>query len=205
MNNMFLKTKKSIINQKKKYLFFTILSLIGIISGFLFIYFISKTDKLLVHDEINLFLNSVKDNNLNYGTTLLNSIVSNLLYFIFIWILGISIIGIPIILFLIFLKSFIFGFSISSIINVLGIKGILVALFYQLPHNLVLLVLFVLISFYAVNFSIKLFRMLFFKENINLSFYFKKYNLILFICILISIGCSLIEVFLVPYLINLFL
>jgi len=68
-----------------------------------------------------------------------------------------------------------------------------------------ILVLFILICFYAINFSIRLFRVLFLKENINLNPYFKRYNLVLGICVLVMVVCSLFEVFISPILINLLL
>lgn len=205
MNKVIAKAKKNITSQKKKYIFLAFMALIGLLSGVLFIFFISKTDKSLVNEELSLFFTNLKDNHLNYVSSLINSISANILYFIIIWILGISIIGIPIIIFLLFLKGFIFGFSISSIIAKFGIKGIFLSFFYQFPHGLVMLILFILISFYAINFSVRLFRMLFLKENINLNPYFKRYNQVMGICILVSIMCSLFEVFIAPILMNLFL
>lgn len=205
MNQVIVKAKKNITSQKKKYLFLMVITLIGIISGILFIYFISKTDKSFVFNELESFLNNIKENNLNYSSSLLNSILSNFLYFLIFWILGISIIGIPIIIFLLFLKGFIFGFSISSMISKFGIKGIFLSFGYHFPHNFIMLILYILISFYAISFSIRLFRILFLKENINLAPYFKRYNKVLVICILCSIICSLLEIFLAPVLMNLFL
>lgn len=205
MNKILNKAKSNVINQKKKYLFLSVIMLIGIISGVLFIFFVSKEDKLQVKEQLELFLVNIKNKNLNNFSSLINSLLSNGLYIVSFWILGISIIGIPIIVFLLFLKSFIFGFSIASIIYNYGFKGIMLAIVYQIPHNLVYLVLLLLLSFYAINFSIKLFRVLFLKENISLSLYFKRYNKILLVCIVCSIVCSIFEIFVTPVLINLFL
>lgn len=205
MNKIINKAKSNVINQKKKYLFLSVIMLIGIISGILFIFFVSKEDKLQVKEQLDLFLTNIKNRNLNNVSSLINSLLSNSLYIVSFWILGISIIGIPIIVFLLFLKSFIFGFSIASIIYNYGFKGIMLAIVYQVPHNLIYLVLLLLLSFYAINFSIKLFRVLFLKENITLSIYFKRYNKILFVCIVCSIICSVFEIFVTPVLINLFL
>ena len=54
-----------------------------------------------------MFFNNIKDNKLNYIDTLKNSIISNMSLIIVIWLLGISIIGVPIITFLYFCKSFV--------------------------------------------------------------------------------------------------
>ncbi len=205
MNKAITKSMKNIAAQKKKYLFLIVITLIGILSGIIFIFFISKADKLLIKDELNSFLLNIKNNNLDYYSSFFQSFSSNFIYLIIIWLLGISIIGIPIIIFLLFFKGFIFGFGISSMISNFGLKGIGLSLGYQLPHLLIMLLIFLLISFYAINFSVKLFRILFLKDNINLSPYFKKYIQILIISLVFSLICSIMETFLSPILINLFL
>jgi len=95
--------------------------------------------------------------------------------------------------------------NISSIIYNYGFKGILLSISYQLPHNLFILLFLLLVSFYSINFSIRLFRILFFKDKIDLNNHFKKYNWVFGISLLGMIVCSLLEVFLVPITINLFL
>ncbi len=205
MNKVINKTKTNIINQKKKYLFLTVIMLIGIISGIVFIFFISKQDKLLVKQELEMFFSNIQSKKLNYLSSFYNSISSNLIYLLVIWILGISIIGIPIVIFLLFFKGFILGFSLSSIIVNKGFKGILIALTYQFPHHILSLILFLLIGFYAINFSSRLFKVLFLKENINLVQTFKRYNQIAIICIVGLFISSILEVFVAPFLMNFFL
>lgn len=205
MNKAITKSMKNIATQKKKYLFLIVITLIGILSGIIFIFFISNADKLLIKDELNTFLLNIKNNNLDYYSSFFQSFSSSFIYLIIIWLLGISIIGIPIIIFLLFFKGFIFGFGISSMISNFGLKGIGLSLGYQSPHLLIMLLIFLLISFYAINFSVKLFRILFLKDNINLSPYFKKYIQILIISLVFSLICSIMETFLSPILINLFL
>ena len=205
MNKVVKKAKNSIIIQKKKYLFLITIMCVGVISGMAFIFFISKGDKSLVKQELELFLSTIKDAKINYVSSLFNSISSNLLYLIIIWLLGISIIGIPIIIFLLFLKGFIFGFSTSSIVSIYGLKGLLLSFATQFPHSIILLITFLLIGFYAINFSIHLFQILFFKKDLNLSLYFKRYNQITLLSFIIIIICGLIETFFIPFLVKFFL
>lgn len=196
---------KSITNQKKKYLFLSVMILVGMISGIIFIFFISKGDKSLVKQELEIFFTNIHTKKLNYISSLINSISTNLIYLFGIWLLGISIIGIPIVLFLLFLKGFILGFSISSIIYNYGIKGFLISIGYIFPHHILLLVMLLLMGFYAINFSARLFKVLFLKETINLSQVFKRYNQITGICIIGILISSILEIFLAPFLMNLFL
>lgn len=197
--------KDKLLSQKKKYLFLLIIMLVGFIVGILFLFFISKDDKTILVNEINSFFNNVKENNLITSKTLINSLSSNILSISLVWLLGISIIGIPFIIFFLFFKTFVLGFSISSIIYNYGFKGILLAFSYIFPHQLIYLVIWLLLSFYALSFCIKLGKVLFLKKNINLRDNFLRYIKIGLICLIGSLLCSLIEVFVTPHFINLFI
>ena len=205
MNKVIMKAKNNVVNQKRKYLFLATIMSIGIISGIIFIFFISKEDKSLVKQELDIFFTTIKDGKFIYTNSIINSIGNNLLYLVIIWVLGISIVGIPIIVFLLFLKGFIFGFSISSVVVNYGLKGLIMGIITQFPHNVILLITFILIGFYAINFSIHLFQVLFFKKDLNLSLYFKRYNQITLISLGSIVLCSIIETFMMPFLIKFFL
>jgi len=205
MNIGFKRTRNSIIKQKKVYLFLIGLIVIGLLSGTLFWFMISNDDKTLVTTELTNFFNCIKEGtNINYWGSLLNSIITNLLYVIFIWLLGISIIGLPIILIMIAIKSFIIGFSISSIIAVYGFKGIIGAIAYIFPHQIGLLFLLLLLGFYSVSFCIKLFKYLFLKQIINFKVAMRRYLKILILSIFVAILLSLFETFISTYFIKLF-
>lgn len=198
-------TKDKLLNQKKKYLFLIIIMLIGLISGIFFLFFIDESDKNILISEIDNFFINIKDNNLNTLNTIINSISSNILSITIIWLLGISIIGIPFIIFFLFFKTFIFGFSIASIVAKYGFKGILLTFSYIFPHQLIYLVIWLLLSFYSLSFSFKLFKLLFYKKSINIRDSFIKYVKIGCICLLIAIVCSLFETYITPHFINLFI
>lgn len=198
-------TKDKLLNQKKKYLFLIIIMLIALVSGIFFLFFIDSDDKTILMNELDNFFLSIKDNKLNTLNTLINSISSNILSITIIWLLGISIIGIPFIIFFLFFKTFIFGFSIASIIANYGFKGILLAFSYIFPHQLIYLVIWLLLSFYSLSFSLKLFKLLFYKKSINIRDPFIKYIKIGCTCLIIAILCSLFETYITPHFINLFI
>ena len=126
--------RDKLLAQKKKYVFLIMVMALGILAGILFVFFISSEDKALLLDNLNSFFTSIKENKLNYTDSLMNSISSNLLSILFIWLLGISVIGIPFILGFLVFKCFVLGFSISPILVNYGFKGILVAISYVFPH-----------------------------------------------------------------------
>lgn len=199
------KTKNSILKQKKLYLFLIGLMVTGLIAGILFWFVISKEDKLLVTKNLTNFFSCIKEgNSINYGASLLNSVVTSLIYVILIWLLGISIIGLPIILVMMATKSFIVGFSIAGIISSYGLKGIVGAFVYVFPHQIVFLLLLILLGFYASAFCIKLFKYLFLKQMINFKEAMRKYLKILGISCLSVLVISLFETFISTYFIKLF-
>ena len=201
--NMFI-SKNNMLKQKKLYMFLLFFSIIAIISGILFYFIISDTDKSNAKELIdNFFISVNKNEKLNYTNSLLNSLTNNISFNLIIWLLGISIIGFPIIILLLFLKCFVLGFSISTIIAKYGFKGVLKAFLYIFPHQLVSIIILVLLSFYALSFCIKLFKHLFLKEIINFREAMRKYLKILALVLLSNIILSLYETYVATYLIRL--
>lgn len=179
--------------------------IIMVITGILFYFLISDKDQNLVTNYIkNFFLEIKKGNNLNYSASLINSLISNTGYILLVWLLGISLIGLPIIAIMIGYKCFVVGFSISSIISVYGFKGVIGGIVYTIPHQLLYLIILMLLGFYSMSFCIKLFNCLFLKKYINFKEIMKKYFNILIICIITSILLSFFETFISTYFIKLF-
>ncbi|MBQ7140574.1 MAG: stage II sporulation protein M [Bacilli bacterium] len=189
---------------KKLLIFVTILLTIGLITGSLFITILNDSDKKLVLETITNYFNQIKLNKVDFLYCLRTSLISNLIYILFIWLLGISIIGIPLILFLIFIKSFILGFSIGSIICKYGFSGILLSLSYTFPHHIINIIIVSFIGLYALKVSLSLFQLIFSKKQINFKIIIRKYFGVLIITIILAIMSSLIETFITPYFINLF-
>ena len=177
--------------------------ILGLISGIIYAVILNQNDHKIVTESLNSFFLSIKENNIDYKSALINSLVGNITFTTFIFLLGISIIGIPIIILSLFLKTFIFGFSISSIIYTYHLNGILKAITYTLPHQLITILMSLFLGFYALYFGIKLFKYLFRGKDINLRHSMKRYLQVYLTVLIINTLCSFIEVFLSPTLIKL--
>lgn len=114
-----------------------------------------------------------------------------------IFILGISIIGIPVIITLYFIKSFMIGFSISSFVFSYGIKGSILSIFYLIPHFINLIFYTILIVF-AVKISLLLISSLFGKKEISLKKPVSRYVTYYMIVLVMILFTSLLETFFVP-------
>lgn len=202
MKQIIKQFKDEFKKNKKGYIFILSLILIGIIFGSLFMTILDNHDLLLVTNQITAFFDGIKNVELNYITALKNSLISNLLLVTLIWFLGISIIGIPIILFLLFMKGFILGFSIASIIYKFSFKGIFISLFYIFPHQLITILSLLILGYYSLNFSYNLFLAILKRKTINYTTITSKYLKIFIMCIILTIISIVFEIFISPTLIR---
>lgn len=200
MKKIWDKLNSKISTNKKMFIFFTVLGIIGIISGSFFSIIIKSEDKTLVSDYLNSFMQGL--NNINYLNTFINSEISNTIFILIIWLLGFSIIGIPFTLFMYFSKFFSFGFSVSSLIINYKIKGIIYSVIYMLPQIL-FFIGFTILMIYSLSLSLKLILAIFKKQSIDFKYIINKYLFVLILTfIIVNIG-SLIETFIMPNLIKL--
>ena len=204
MKKLFKLINAEFKKNKKYFIFITILLIIGFIAGSFFITILSSDDKKLVGETISSFFMQIKNNRIDSIYSLRTSLSTNLLYIIFIWLLGVSIIGIPIIIFLVFIKSFVLGFSISGIIFKYKLKGTLLSLTYIFPHQIINLVMISFIGLYALKVSVSLIKLIVSKKQINFKNIMRKYLGVLIICTILAIISSIFEAFLSPYTIKLF-
>lgn len=198
------KLKDKVKYNKRLVVFLIGISLIGIICGSIFITIISKTDQTLVKTYIEEFMSNVGNNKLNYFDAIKNTLIGNGSYVLIIWLLGISIIGIPIIVFLYFTKTFMLGFSISAFILTYKTKGLLYALLYIFPHHIINLVAYTLLMVYAIKFSLYLLNSIIKKKSINFKNIMNQYLIIFGIVIILIILSALLETFLAPFLLEKF-
>ena len=197
------KVTNKLAEQKKIYIFLIIVMLIGLILGIIYAVILNKSDHAIVTTSLDSFFTSIKNNDIDYKSALINSLVGNISFVTFIFLLGISIIGVPLIIFSLASSAFIFGFSLSSIIYTYHFNGMLKAITYLFPHQMITLLMSLFLGFYALYFGIKLFKYLFRGIDINLRSSMKRYLQVYITVLLIFILCSFIEVFLSPALIKL--
>ena len=170
----------------------------------MFTIILEDTDHSLVIEKINTFFTNINTNNINNIEAFKNAFIENIIFVILVWILGMSIIGIIINIFMIYLKGFIIGFSLSSFFLVYKYKGLLAALIYAFPTSIINILVCLLLGVYSVLFTINLWKIIFLKEkNYNMKKFIKKYFLLLILCIILIIISSLTEGFIVPSLLKL--
>ena len=196
------KLKNKTTSNKKIIVFLVGLFLIGLLAGSIFITIISKSDQALVKEYIKEFVNKADKNKLNYLEALKNASLSNGLFIVIVWLLGFSIIGIPIVIFMYFSKAFILGFSLSSFILQYKFKGLLLALIYFFPHHVVNILAYTLILIYSLKISFILINSIIKKKTISFKAIMNRYLIVFAVSIGMVIVASLYECFVVPFLIR---
>ena len=115
------------------------------------------------------------------------SLMENIKLIAILWVLGVSIIGIPFIFLLLGVKGFITGFCSGFIINVIGFKGVLFTLFTLLPKEIIVVPCLIALGVNGINFSLKIIK----SKNIkHLSKESLKTSFFHFVDIVIFLQCS---------------
>lgn len=190
---------------KRYVLFCLIIVIIGIVAGSLFIVVLNNSDKELIIEYIESFITSIKTNSFNYIDTVKNAFIINYSIVFIISIIGFTYFLIPVNIIILFYKSFIIGFSLSSLILTYKIKGLLLSIIYIFPHLIINILLFAILTAFTLKVSIKVINSIIKKKEINMRAYFNKYlYTVIFILILITLS-SLYESFVAPYILKLVL
>lgn len=195
-----MKKARKIRKSNKLILKLMIISIISVLIGIFYIAILSNSNKVLIKENLETYFKSL--NKLNYIKALIKCLTSNMITISSIWLLGISIIGVFLIIIILIIKSFALGFTISSLIYFYKLKGIIISIIYIIPLIINLFVIIIL-SYYGIIFSKNLNRLLFLKKDVNFKNIMRKYiKILLFstICIVIS---SLIEIYIVPNILKL--
>lgn len=195
------KLKRNIKINKTLFVFLTVLVIVGLASGALFASILSETDKKIVSDYLNNFIINIKNNNVSQN--LIDTLTCNLGISIIIWIVGISIIGIILIIPLIYIKSFILGFTIAEIIINFKINGILLSLTYIIPNQIINILVYIIISSYSIMISYKMIKSMKNKNNFNFKNIMNRYTYILIFSLIILFITSLYEVYVLPNILKL--
>ena len=189
---------KLIVN-KKLFLFLVIFSLTAIVLGSVFVVLLAKDNSLTITSKTKEFIEQI--NQLNYFESFKNVFSYNLLFLIIIWLIGISIIGIPITLILFFIKTFSLGFTISSFIITYKTKGVLINLIYIIPCQIINLIISIYLISISLIISFKLLESILKKKTISFNF-MSSYKKVLFFTILIFLLSNLYEIFVMPHILN---
>jgi len=188
------------------YFFVILFFMIGVSSGAFTTKALSQAENKELIDYLQNFFKLIAGQDIDRFALLKQSLLNNLQTGILIWILGITIIGIPLILLLITLRGFIIGFTVGFLIKQMGLKGLIFSIFSLLPHNLLIIPGTIIVAVLGISFSVMLIknRLSKTKKYNNVFNQFLVYSTIIAIVyIFITLGC-LVEAYFSPFFLKYF-
>lgn len=172
----------------------------GIILGIYSVKYMGDYER---NDLINYMVNFIDPSNtggISYKLIFVQSIKNNLPVIIFLWFLGLTIVGLPIILIIDLLKGFTVGFTFSFMISGLGKSGIGVAILGVLPQNLLYIPCIIIASVVSMEYSIMLIKNKFNKQwTSSISSKIVNYSFIFILLIILLFIGIIIESYIAPY------
>lgn len=126
-------------NNSKEYILITLLFIVGIFLGVMFINNMQETQKAEVSSYLNNFVEKLKNiQEINNGEILKATLKENIILAVALWFFGTTVIGIPIVFGIILYRGFCLGYTIASVITIMGLgKGILFILTALLLQNII--------------------------------------------------------------------
>lgn len=179
------------------YLFMTSLLITGIVFGAIIVNSMSFVQKQDLFFHINQFFNQIHDGEPIVSIDLFKkSYAFHIQYIILLSLLGLTIIGMPLIWLLIFLKGLVIGFSVGFIVNQLGLQGLLLATFSIAPQNVIIIPVYIIAASIANLFSLLLFQKIFARSSSQSVVQpFMQYVITFVVLIIAALFGSLIETF----------
>lgn len=184
------------------YFFTIILFLMGIIFGAIVVNSLSLSQKNDLYMYLQQFFGQVSNGNISDPHVMFSQSFAHYAKYVgLMWILGLSIIGLPIILILLFLKGVVVGFTVGFLVNQMQVTGFFLSFVSVLPQNLFLVPAYIIIGATSISFCLKLIRNQFIKRmNESIFPLFLRYSfLILCIGAVIAIAAG-VEAYFSPVL-----
>jgi len=183
------------------YSFVIVLFMTGVIFGAVMVNALSLEQKQELTRYLGHFFNLIDGGGgLSSQVTFQQVFGMHMKWILLIWLLGLSVIGLPLILILDFLKGVLIGFSVGYLVGQFSWKGMLFALVSIAPQNLVIIPAIVICSVTAIAFSIHLVKNRFFQRRGPVYHPFIKYSILTFCAAFLLFCVSAFEAYLSPVL-----
>jgi stage II sporulation protein M len=188
-------------SQKSLYIFVTVLFLMGVIFGAVIVNTLDPQQKEGLLTYLSYFFSGLQQNAIaDPEVAFQHSWGDHLKTLGLLWILGLSVIGIPILLVFIFLKGLVIGFTVGFLVSQLSWKGLWFASIAVVPHNLLVIPVFMMVAVSGMNFSILLVKNRLIHHRGTIYPQFVSFSILVTCMGAMMLLSSLFEAYLSPYL-----
>ncbi len=122
-----------------------------------------------------------------------------------IWFLGMTVIGVPVILSLVFLKGFMIGFTVGMLTFQQGLQGLVISFIAVFPQSLISVPALFLISFSALNFSLLVLKNRWNRSREPIAPVFFRHLMLALLSVVVFALASIVEGYISPVFLQFFL
>jgi stage II sporulation protein M len=185
------------------YVFIGVLVIVGAIFGALLVNALTLEQQQELTDEIGVYMSSIKDSqHLSRAAEFWDSFMFYGKWLFLIWLLGLSVIGLPLVLVLDFLKGVLIGFAVALLAQQLAWKGVFFFLMATAPQNALVIPALMIASVSAARFAYFIVRERLFRRKGQLLPPFLAHTAVTLIMLVMLCVASLYEAFLSPLLLE---
>lgn len=131
---------------------------VGIVLGIYTVKYMGELDREDLNGYLKNFLDVLPSYEVNHKAIFVEAIKNNIPLLIGIWFLGLTMVGVPVILILDVLKGFTLGFTISFIINSIGLRGVWGSILGVIPQNIIYISCTIFASVVSMQYSLEMIK-----------------------------------------------
>jgi stage II sporulation protein M len=148
--------KDHISNNRNAFMFLLAAFILGVSAGAFTVNGLSTMQRDELTDYFQGFLQLFNNQNVKSSELLSIAFLDNMKLVGLIWILGVTIIGLPFIFIILGIRGFITGFSSGYIISAMGLKGVFFTGLTLLPKEIIIVPCLIAIGVNGINFSLRI-------------------------------------------------
>ncbi|UOQ42639.1 stage II sporulation protein M [Halobacillus salinarum] len=190
--------RKDIQSHVNIFVFIFVLFIMGMVFGAVIVNsmnFVQKEDLFFYLKKF--FENTIDVDGVTKATLWKETMLYHIKYMLLLFLLGISVVGMPIITVLLFIKGLVVGFSVGFLVNQMGWYGLLVSSAAIAPQNLLIIPVYLAAGALALMFSLTLCRQLFIRRvHQPILQAFARYSMLFLVLMTGLVIASTVEVFL---------
>lgn len=193
--------KQHISENRPQYVLVIIIFFAGLIMGNCQVPGLDGSVRSQLSGMVDSYLRGGTDGSLSGHVILASAFGKQLQTVLVLWFLGLTVIGLPLVLAVIWLRGFSLGFTVSFLLHDRAGAGILITLVSVLPQNLIYIPFFLAWSVIAINFSVYVITGR--NSSLPLGRAVFAYTTLALVYLLIMLAGTFVEAYLSPWLLSL--
>lgn len=190
-------------NQLSLYVFVSVLFVVGVIFGALMVNALTLEQQQELAQDVDQYVQLMNNGN-GFGEvqSFWERFIFHSKWLLLLWLLGITVVGIPGVLALNFLKGALVGFSVGTLINQYAWKGVLFSLVSIAPQNIIAVPAMIITSAAAISFSMFVIKNRLMQQKGALAPQLGSFTSTAVLMLIMFAGAALLEAFVSPVLIS---